>query len=130
VVYKAMQYCFKYTTQHRLFQTESKRLYYSTVLCHALAPKSSFFALLDALWHIHSRRVDDTYSEEDYADIADAFKAFFSRSNDENAGISVGSLSYAIRTGLRYCALQDRKLFIDILKRAFGLLSLYYDIAY
>ena len=122
-----MQYCFKYTTQHRLFQTESKRLYYSTVLCHALAPKSSFFALLDALWHIHSRRVDDTYSEEDYADIADAFKAFFSRSNDENAGISVGSLSYAIRTGLRYCALQDRKLFIDILKRAFGLLSLYYD---
>jgi len=126
-IYEVMKKCFGRESSHILFGDQSRKSYYSTIMCHAFAPKSSFFALLDALWFIHNERVDDTYFEEDYADIADAFKDFFYRSQDENAGISVGSRSYAIRSGIRYCALQDRELFIGILKRAFGLLSLYYD---
>ena len=126
-IYNVMKLCFDHITKHILFGSDSRKSYRSTILCQALAPKSSFFALLDALWFIHNERVDDTYFEEDYSDIADAFHAFFSLSQDENEGISVGSQSYAIRSGIRNCAIQDRELFIGILKRAFGLLSLYYD---
>jgi hypothetical protein len=126
-IYEVMKHCFGRVTKHVLFGTKSRTSYYSTILLHAFAPKSSFFALSDALWFIYIERFEDRYSEDDYRDIADAFKAFFSMSKDENAGINVGSQSYAIRSGLRYCALQDQELFIGILKRAFGLFSLYYD---
>jgi hypothetical protein len=126
-IYKIMKECFSRYTHHKLFGTTARRSYYSTILLHAYAPKSSFFALLDALWFIHNNRADDTYFNEDYSDIADAFNAFFTQSEDENAGIVIDSNSYAIRSGLRYCAIYDKELFIRIIKQGLDLLSLYYD---
>ncbi|MCL1886414.1 MAG: hypothetical protein FWG01_00530, partial [Betaproteobacteria bacterium] len=68
---EAMDRFFGRVSKHVLFGTLSRRSYYSTILFHSFAPKSSFFAFLDVLWFIHNGREDDAYFEEDYSGIAD-----------------------------------------------------------
>lgn len=60
-------------SEHILFQVNSRNMYYQTLAFHAFAPVESFESFLDVLWNIHLTRPDDTYFEEDYLDIVDAF---------------------------------------------------------
>jgi len=114
-------------SKYALFKIKGRNLYYQTLAFHAFAPIESFESFLDVLWNIHLTRLDDTYFDEDYDDIVDAFINFFLKSDDEESEVYIGSKSYNIKAGLKYFALCDKNGFKNLVKKCSGLISLYYD---
>ena len=95
----------------------STHKYYSTICCHALAPKSSILALIDICWDIYVQYLDKNYSSENKElldQLVEAFKKRFTKS-DENKDVNIGSQSYQIRIGIRDLTFEHPEVMASLL---------------
>lgn len=115
--------------KRKLYRTYSdKNTYFSTIRAHSYSPVSSYEALLDILWEMFENNLGGVYikGDSDFGRIANALSGYFGNPNildDDSKGFELSGRRYAIKSGIKYLAVQEKDFLERIIDKSIKRIS-------
>jgi len=119
--------------KHQIIFAKEGKIYYRTLMLHAIAPTKSLYAFLDLCYNIYKKDLNFNYTPDDkpFCElITIRFCEIIKKAVGNDKAISIGTNSYNVKVGLRTLAVQkeNQNYFIDFLDEALKNINiLFYD---
>jgi len=108
-----------------------QKKYYATLISHAFAPISSTESFFDMCWEIYSKDLDYYYSKNDnvYLLVAQTLNKKFSNNVSDEDSLTIGSVTYSFRAGMKGLALNKTDLLAKLIERTIKNINLLFNSA-
>ena len=100
---------------------QADKKYYSTMCCHAFAPKDSVFSLFEVCWKVYFDDFGGQYDNHEFLSklVARSLANHFKVGVADDVGIKIGTQVYAFRTGIKRLALERNDLLAGLVDIVF-----------